>query len=539
MVIDDMDKKLLLTIQSVCNTQGVALPWDAIGAVMGDKISGGAVIQHLAKLRSRMVAQGLSVPPPLRRGGGTRISTAPSGKPKATPTKQATARTIPKGNKSSMKPESSGTTASDEEGECEWEDDPEEEYGKPRVKRHKSNFSAKDNYKKIKKEDSEHGAMTPSNTGEKRKRAESMSDSLTPTPATRTGRRVDYSKLDGESTEDNSDSDDGEKSEAEVDGKQYVAAGAAFLSLEDDTPKKGQVSRKTTTKPTTLIVKLSYGTGNHAVAFLKSAGIITEEGETDTSSESNESSESEDGSGGISDETCSIKEDRDSIQPSVQAKADKAISGVSNDTSAHGSVFDSSQLGFGQGFRSNLSSKFENSNLAQADFDALSMGPYGNNATMDFSSTGQGSYFDESSIDLSGYPSYPSQDDYGINNGMSFGGNGTLNPQATQKGFDSYANNQYFSNGGFGKPLPSGLPSSTHHPSHGLSLQTDVGASASNRNSAFPSTMTTVTHTPAGDGADFINQPWAHDDFIDDTGFDPELEQYINMDMHTLFPKAK
>ena len=68
--IDDMDKKLLLTIQWVCNRRKITIPWDLVGAEMGATISAGAVIQHLSKLRQKMVAEGLPVPPPLARGGG-------------------------------------------------------------------------------------------------------------------------------------------------------------------------------------------------------------------------------------------------------------------------------------------------------------------------------------------------------------------------------------------------------------------------------------------------------------------------------------
>ena len=53
-LIDDMDKKLLLSIQSECNAQGVNIPWNNIAAIVGPTITGSAVIQHLAKLRIRM-----------------------------------------------------------------------------------------------------------------------------------------------------------------------------------------------------------------------------------------------------------------------------------------------------------------------------------------------------------------------------------------------------------------------------------------------------------------------------------------------------
>ena len=53
-LIDDMDKKLLLSIQSECNAQGVNIPWNNIAGLVGPTITGSAVIQHLAKLRIRM-----------------------------------------------------------------------------------------------------------------------------------------------------------------------------------------------------------------------------------------------------------------------------------------------------------------------------------------------------------------------------------------------------------------------------------------------------------------------------------------------------
>ena len=51
---DDMDKKLLLAIQSECNAQGVVIPWNNVAALVSPTITGGAVIQHLAKIRIRM-----------------------------------------------------------------------------------------------------------------------------------------------------------------------------------------------------------------------------------------------------------------------------------------------------------------------------------------------------------------------------------------------------------------------------------------------------------------------------------------------------
>ena len=60
---------------------------------MGDNVTGGAVIQHLAKVRARMVASDLSVPPPLTRGGHI-TSSAKMITPKAPSVKRTTARAV-------------------------------------------------------------------------------------------------------------------------------------------------------------------------------------------------------------------------------------------------------------------------------------------------------------------------------------------------------------------------------------------------------------------------------------------------------------
>ncbi|KAL8688037.1 MAG: hypothetical protein Q9218_005951 [Villophora microphyllina] len=66
---DDKDKKLLLTVQYVCNRRKMKIPWDQVARTMGPAYSGGAIIQHLAKTRKMRVDEGLEVPPPLTKGG--------------------------------------------------------------------------------------------------------------------------------------------------------------------------------------------------------------------------------------------------------------------------------------------------------------------------------------------------------------------------------------------------------------------------------------------------------------------------------------
>ena len=67
--IVEHDQRLLLCIQYTCNEKGIKLPWEAIAKQLDPKATEGAVSQHLAKLRARLIEQGQEVPPSLRRGG--------------------------------------------------------------------------------------------------------------------------------------------------------------------------------------------------------------------------------------------------------------------------------------------------------------------------------------------------------------------------------------------------------------------------------------------------------------------------------------
>ena len=237
-----MDKKLLLTIQSVCNADGVKVPWDKVGAIMGDKITDGAVIQHLAKLRQRMVAQGLSVPPPLRRGGASLISTGYSGS-----SYSASKSTAARNTKSSASRATQGVNEEDEEDfDVDKASDPDEEFAAPRSKKAKREPKGKKG--RAKNEDSDDDAeLVPKaeKAGGKRKRSQPKADKirakdivefadaesvaasrtlqkLSGLPAQERERRssVDYRDLDDE-FEDEYNSDE-----------EYVGAGASFLELQ-------------------------------------------------------------------------------------------------------------------------------------------------------------------------------------------------------------------------------------------------------------------------------------------------------------------
>ena len=135
LLVDDMDKTLLLTIQAVCNSEGVTIPWDRVGSALGQHISGGAIVQHLSKLRIRMVAANIPVPPPLRRGGTIRLSGGSQASP-STP-KDILKTTTPKSSgKKRVKVSNIDDSEPSDQPDHEYDnDDPDGEYGQPRSKR--------------------------------------------------------------------------------------------------------------------------------------------------------------------------------------------------------------------------------------------------------------------------------------------------------------------------------------------------------------------------------------------------------------------
>ena len=242
-----MDKKLLLAMQYQCNFAGLGVPWNEIGVIMGPGISGGAVIQHLAKLRVRMIAQGLSVPPPLRRGGGaSRISTTASTGPKAkaNPTKNGKAKAAPaSANSASAKPKkankrrAAGSYESEEEDDLWENDDSDVEYGEPSAKRAKSDAKGPMR-RKVKTEDSEEEVATPRAPKRKHRSSKSSSHDLSAYGTTDiNGKPIDY------------DSDD--DTEPGV-----VAAGAPFLDFDDDYVSQPKTGKKTPYMKKSLIVSL-------------------------------------------------------------------------------------------------------------------------------------------------------------------------------------------------------------------------------------------------------------------------------------------
>ena len=65
-----LDREVLMGITHVFNYQGIKVPWDEVAKVLGRGITGGSILQHIAKIRLRHARFGYPVPPALTRGGG-------------------------------------------------------------------------------------------------------------------------------------------------------------------------------------------------------------------------------------------------------------------------------------------------------------------------------------------------------------------------------------------------------------------------------------------------------------------------------------
>ena len=278
-----MDKQLLLSLQSACNDKGVKLPWDEVGESMQKPVSGGAIIQHLAKLRQRLAAQGFRVPPPLRRGGGSGISTSGarnvgSGTP-ATPKKKNSAA---HGNS-----ENNASESEDEEFDVDKASDSEEDFGSWRAGQNATR--AKGRKPKVKEADGSEIKREDENaaneTGAKRNSAKSSDGSLKRKrgPAERKFQKRKNSKSDrrgpstGSNSEESGSSDDGIQNSSDDSNQQdpvsqrYLAVGASiFRDYDQDkapTPRKSDSEGPKTAK---LVAVIRLGKNERVQAFLQS-----------------------------------------------------------------------------------------------------------------------------------------------------------------------------------------------------------------------------------------------------------------------------
>ena len=235
MIAAELDLKMLLGFQYVCNKANLTVPWDELGQIMGPNITGSAVIQHLAKTRARMLAKGLDVPPPLRRGGGssrtamtTSTTTATSVKTDNVKSTAKSSKSAPSKMKKSVKKALEYSDESDEDDEAWDNDDSDAEYGQSVAKRAKTNArgSAK---RQIKAEDSDEQVDVPSKAPKRKTKDTKSTKELSAYGAT---------DINGVPIDDSTDDEAAE-------GTEVVGAGESWLDLEDDYSSHPTTGKKT------------------------------------------------------------------------------------------------------------------------------------------------------------------------------------------------------------------------------------------------------------------------------------------------------
>ena len=230
-----MDTALLLGVQHIANKQGFHIPWDEVGRTVDPKISQGAVVQHLAKLRLRKIADNEPVPPPLRRGG-TKNPTASSSRVNSNGgVKKTTSR---KGASTAASPIAVDDDDDEEEEEFDVDQasDSEEDFGKSRVKRRKvGNAEAKTKFmfkskSAVKKEESDVEKQMLKNKGNDRKGKRASTSIAKASPESVNPELAIYRRPSNRNDVKLSNDSDNEENRV---AEQYVAKNAPFLKLTE------------------------------------------------------------------------------------------------------------------------------------------------------------------------------------------------------------------------------------------------------------------------------------------------------------------
>lgn len=213
---------------------------------MGEKFSDGAIVQHMSKLRQKMVDNNLPVPPPLKRGttvvpskiyansGPARRKSMPE-TPTYTSTVLETPTPKPKPSTTRKRNRRTGldsdSDSQPDENEMDIDDTTDDEYGASGRKRKKQQRGAK-NKKPAKKQTVQESPKTEIEQTEPAKKEAAIAETdvadedpiqqsiETPRRASRTrGVRPDYSKLEQGSDEEEEEVDTADvKKEVEADG---------------------------------------------------------------------------------------------------------------------------------------------------------------------------------------------------------------------------------------------------------------------------------------------------------------------------------
>ena len=220
--LDDMDIQLLLILQKVCNQKNIKLPWDEVGEHLGGTITGGAIVQHLAKLRVRRVAQDLPVPDPLKRGGGmpgpalTRVGEAIT----------SASRKSRHGKRPVFLSPATSNQDEEEMPDVDEASDPEASFGEPRAKKSKREAeNSEEEYVGSGGSKNKSSELKSKNKSSTKRNGIQSKDTLRVSGTERVARRrhVDSAKLDKDDRDIDTESEGDEP---------HVAVGSGFLKLE-------------------------------------------------------------------------------------------------------------------------------------------------------------------------------------------------------------------------------------------------------------------------------------------------------------------
>ncbi|KAJ5815719.1 hypothetical protein N7474_007496 [Penicillium riverlandense] len=81
---EDDSTILLLCLQFQCNQESIKLPWPEVAKLIPGPVTESSIIQHLAKLRTRRIAEDKWIPPPLKRSAAAGKSKKAGTRKKAT-----------------------------------------------------------------------------------------------------------------------------------------------------------------------------------------------------------------------------------------------------------------------------------------------------------------------------------------------------------------------------------------------------------------------------------------------------------------------
>ncbi|CAL5875241.1 uncharacterized protein PFLUO_LOCUS9545 [Penicillium psychrofluorescens] len=90
---EDDSTILLLCLQFKCNQESIKLPWTEVAKLIPGPVTESSIIQHLAKLRTRRIAEDKWIPPPLKRSAATAESKKAGTRKKTTAKKTKTKQT--------------------------------------------------------------------------------------------------------------------------------------------------------------------------------------------------------------------------------------------------------------------------------------------------------------------------------------------------------------------------------------------------------------------------------------------------------------